>query len=398
MVHDALLVLVAISSAYQVASLLCAWSFARFRRRELAKPLPDEALLPPVTILKPLRGVVPETWDNLWNCCSLDYPRLQIVFGVADPKDPAVEVVERLRRARPECDIQLVVSDRRIGANAKVSNLDNMLRVARHDVIVVADADIRCDPATLRRVVPLLDRPGTGLVTCAYRAAGGDSLARRIEALFVNTDFAPMVTVARKIEKPSYAFGATICMRRAVLEELGGFPAVADHLADDYQLGNMAASRGYACTLSPAIVETVLDLDHLGEVFDHQLRWARTYRICRPASYFATIVTHATLWSTLFLVASGFSGQAPGVFAAAVGLRCAVGGLVADRAFGVRGIRRELWLVPFKDLLISLVWVLAFAGDTVRWGGTRFKVARDGRMVVLPERGRATEPLRGKMV
>lgn len=380
MLESLLLALVGVSTAYQVASLVCGWSFARFRRDALARPRPPDASLPPVSLLKPLRGVVPETAEHLASCCRLDYPGLQVVFGVADGDDPAVEVVRRLARAHPGVDVELVVSDRRIGTNAKVSNLDNMLRVARHDVVAIADADIRYEPDTLRRVVPWLEEPGAGLVTCAYRAVQSGSLPRRLEALFVNTDFAPMVAVARLVERRSYAFGATIVMRRDVLREIGGFGAIADHLADDYQLGQRVVAHGKSSVLAPAVVETVLDLDRMRDVFDHQLRWARTYRICRPLSYFATIATHSTLWATLFLAASGFSARGFAVFAAAVGIRCAVGGLLASRVFGVRGILRDLWLVPAKDLFLSAIWALAFTGDTVRWGGASFVVDRDGRM------------------
>jgi ceramide glucosyltransferase len=385
------LLLVVVSTGYQLASLVCAWLFARWRRSELARPLPDDAALPGVTLLKPLHGAVPDTYENLANACRLDYPRLQIVFGVADPSDPAVAIVKRLVREFPDVDIDLVVSDRRIGTNAKVSNLQNMLERARHDVLVIADADIRADAGYLRRVVPYLDEPNAGLVTCAYRAAFGDTLAHEIEALFINTDFAPMVTVARKWERQSYAFGATICIRRSVLDELGGFPAIADHLADDYQLGNMAVARGYVSVLAPAVVETVLDLDRLKEVFDHQLRWARTYRICRPGSYFASVLTHTTLWATVHLVATGLSTFGWQVLAAAAGTRMLVGGLIATRVFGVTHLWRRIWLVPFKDLFISTIFVLAYLGSTVRWSGTRFEVQRDGRMRALPEEG-APEP------
>jgi ceramide glucosyltransferase len=384
-------VLAAIATGYQLASLVCAWLFARWRQEELAKPLPVDAVLPGVTILKPLCGAVPETYDNLANTCRLDYPHLQILFGVADPSDPAIAIVKRLEREFPDVDMELVVSDRRIGSNAKVSNLQNMLERAVHDVLVIADADIRGERDYLKRVVPYLDAPHAGLVTCAYRAVDGETLAHRIEALFVNTDFAPMVTVARKWERQSYAFGATICIRREVLEEIGGFPAIADHLADDYQIGNIAVGRGYVSVLAPVIVETMLDLESLGEVFAHQLRWARTYRICRPFSYFASVLTHTTLWATICLLASGFSTAGWRVFATAIGVRVAVGGLIASRVFGVPRILRRLPLVPFKDLFISTIWALAFLGNTVTWGGTRFAVEPDGRMRPLDE-GDASAP------
>ena len=397
LVQGFLLLLVVVTTGYQLASLLCAFLFARWRRAELAKPLPDDASLPGVTVLKPLCGAVPETYDNLANVCRLDYPQLQIVFGVADAADPAIAVVKRLKRDVPDVDIELVVSDRKIGANAKVSNLDNMQRRARYDVLVIADADIRAERSYLKRVVPYLDEPNAGLVTCAYRAVDGDTLAHKIEALFINTDFAPMVTVARKWERQSYAFGATICIRRAILDEIGGFSALADYLADDYQMGNRSVAQGYVSVLSPAVVETVLDLDRMREVFDHQLRWARTYRICRPGSYFASAITHTTLWATVYLLASGFSAWGWQVWAASVGTRIAIGGLIATRVFGVRGIWRRMWLVPFKDLFISFIFALAFLGNTVRWGGIEFEVTRDGRMRPLPEAEGSGVPVDGKL-
>jgi len=170
-----------------------------------------------------------------------------------------------------------------------------------------------------------------------------------------------------------------------VFDALGGFPAIADHLADDYQIGNKAVAAGYESVLAPVIVETALDLDSLREVWAHQLRWARTYRICRPLSYLATIVTHTTLWATIYLLASGFSAQGLAVFAAAAGVRSAVGAWIADRALGVDRIWRWLPLIPIKDLVVSLIWGAAFVGNTVRWGGTEFEVQPDGRMVALGE-------------
>jgi ceramide glucosyltransferase len=379
-----LLLLVAVATGYQLFSLLCAWMFARWQRREAAVPSPPDDALPGVTVLKPLCGAVPETYENLASTCRLDYPKLQVVFGVADAGDPVVAIVKRLQRDFPDVDVELVVSPERIGSNAKVSNLHNMVQRAKHEVLVIADSDIRAPQGYLRRIVPYLDRPQAGLVTCMYRASQGRTLAHRIEALFINTDFGPMVTVARQVEKMTYAFGATICIRRSLFEELGGFRAIADHLADDYQIGNMATERGYQSILAPIVVETVLDLDRLGEVFQHQLRWARTYRICRPGGYLASIVTHSTLWATLYLLATGLSSGGLAVFGAAVGVRLVAAGVIAHAILGVRRIWRELWLVPAKDLFISAIWGMAFLGDTVRWGSADFVVSQDGRMVDAP--------------
>jgi ceramide glucosyltransferase len=324
---------------------------------------------------------VPETYDNLANTCRLDYPKLQIVFGVAAADDPAIAIVKRLQRDFPEVDVELVVSAERIGSNAKVSNLSNMLQRAKHDVLVIADGDIRAPREYLRAIVPYLEDPRNGMVTCLYRGVATRTLANRIEALFINTDFGPMVTVARQVERMTYAFGATICVKRETFDRLGGFRAIADHLADDYQLGNMAVEAGYQVVLAPVVTETVLDLDSLTEVAAHQLRWARTYRICRPGGYLASIVTHSTLWATLYLLASGLTPAAWQVFAAALSIRLLAAGCIARFVLGVRSVWRDLWLIPAKDLFISSIWVAAFLGQTVRWGGTDFVVSPDGRMI-----------------
>ena len=383
MLTQILLLFVAIATGYQLFSLVCAWLFARWQRRELARPRRPDADLPGVTMLKPLCGAVPETYDNLASTCRLDYPKLQIVFGVADASDPAIAIVKRLQRDFPEVDVELVVSPDRIGSNAKVSNLHNMVQRAKHEVLVIADGDIRAPRDYLRTIVPYLDEPQTGLVTCMYRGIGSRTLANRVEALFINTDFGPMVTVARQVERMGYAFGATICIRRELFEKMGGFRAIADHLADDFQLGAMVVERGLTSVLSPVVAETVLDLDTMREVYAHQLRWARTYRICRPGGYLASIVTHSTLWATLYLLAAGFSAGALQVFAAAVGVRLVAAGLIAHHVLGMRRIWRQLLLVPAKDLFISSIWVAAFLGRTVQWGGTEFEVAPDGRMTPL---------------
>ncbi|MEW6273231.1 MAG: bacteriohopanetetrol glucosamine biosynthesis glycosyltransferase HpnI [Thermodesulfobacteriota bacterium] len=393
MLTQIILLLVAVATGYQLFSLLCAWAFARWQRRELARPLPSDDALPGVTLLKPLCGAVPETYDNLANSCMLDYPQLQVVFGVADADDPAIAIVKRLKRDFPAVDIELVVSAERIGNNAKISNLNNMLKRAKHEVLLIADSDIRAPRDYLRRIVPYLDQPKAGLVTCMYRASAGRTLAHRLEALFINTDFGPMVTVARQVERMTYAFGATICIRRSVFDELGGFRAIADHLADDYEMGNLAVQRGYDVVLAPVVVETVLDLDRLGEVFKHQLRWARTYRVCRPRSYLATIVTHSTLWATAYLLAAGASAGVWAVFAAAVGIRLLAAGVIADRILGVRRIWRELWLVPPKDLFISAIWATAFVGRSVHWSGADFEVSPDGRMSTLADGRGVPEPV-----
>ena len=342
---------------------------------------PDHSTLPGVTILKPLKGLDIDLYENLSTYCLLDYPKYQIVLGVADPRDPAIRVVRRLQANYPDVQIDLVVDGRVYGTNYKVSNLHNMYRVAAHEVLVIADSDIRVRPDYLRRIVPHLEDPRVGVVTCLYRAVNTGDLPTLIESLFINTDFAPSVLVARFVEKPSYAFGATMALRRSTLEEIGGFLPLANYLADDYHLGNRVAARGYRLELSGLVVETVLAVGSWKRLVDHQLRWARTYRNCRPGGYFSSIVTHGTLWATLNLLYNHFSPTACALAALVYGVRIFTASVTANRYLHAPLRFHEALLVPVKDLFVSAMWLLSFLGDSVYWSGCKFRVLKDGQMV-----------------
>jgi ceramide glucosyltransferase len=341
---------------------------------------------PAVSVLKPLKGLDIELYDNLVTLCRQRYAApFQLLFGVADADDPAIDVVQRLRREFPKLDIELVVDARVYGANYKVSNLHNLYRHAKHDVIILADSDIRVGPNYLARVVePLQDRKA-GLVTCIYRAINTGGLPTLVESLFVNTDFAALVMLARKIEKSSYAFGATIAMRREVLDEIGGFLGIANLLADDYEIGYRISQRGYRLELSPEVVDTVLAVGPWRRLYDHQVRWARTYRVNRPGGYFGCILTHGTFWAVLNVLYNGFSPLSCIASATVIGLRYAVAARMAWTHLHTDLTRPQFLLVGPKDLFLTFVWFAAFLGNEVVWSGHRFAVQKTGEMVDLAE-------------
>jgi ceramide glucosyltransferase len=369
-----------VATGYQLFQLAAAVRFFHRARREAARR-PALTDPPPVTILKPLKGPGIDLYANLASFCRQDYPRYQIVFGVIDPNDPAVAVVRRLRRDFPERDIVLAVGDAP-GANRKIANLRHMMSHARHDVLVLSDSDIRVRADYLRTLVAPLVDPEVGLSTCLYRGVGHFGLPSVIESLFINTDFVPMVLTANWVQEFRYAFGASIAFRRAALDRIGGFAPLADYLADDYQLGNRIAAAGYRLVLLPYIVETVLDSVTLGDVWRHQLRWARTYRVCQPAGWFASIVTHASLWGLLTVFVTGGTALGWAVAATAVGAR--LGTLVPIMGMlGERDTLRHLWLVPLKDLCSSAIWLMAWLSRTVTWSGWVLRVEPSGLMIPL---------------
>ena len=366
-----------VAAAYQLFQLFAAWWFFRRGARIAGAASPD-ATLPPVTVLKPLKGPGVDLYDNLASFCRQDYPAYQIVFGIADVGDPASTVVQQIKRDFPRHDIVLSVGNAP-GANRKVANLRHMMRHARHDILVLSDADIRVRPDYLTTMVRPLADPATGLTTCLYRGAGRFGLPSVLESLFINTDFIPMVITAQLVEPFRYAFGASIALRREAYERIGGFAPLADYLADDYLLGNRVAAAGYRLVLLPYVVETVLDSVTLRDVWRHLLRWSRTYRVSRPVSWFCTLITHATFWGALAPIATGGTPLGWTVFAAALGARL-ISLAAILRLLDDRETLRHLWLVPLKDIFNSFMWAAAFLGRQVTWSGQALRVEPDGRM------------------
>jgi ceramide glucosyltransferase len=367
---------------YYLTCLWSAGSYLRDRSRILARNK-QPALFPAVSILKPLKGEDPEIYESFRSHCRQEYPEYEIVFGVSDANDPAVQAVERLRQEFPDLPIQLIVCKEVLGANTKVSNLAQMVRSARYDHFIVSDSDIRVPPDYLRRVVAPLAEPGVGLVTCLYRGIAGPTVSSKLEALGISTDFCAGVLVARSIEGGlRFALGSTMAFRRQDLDAIGGFESFVDYLADDYELGKRIAGLGRKVRVSDVVVETFLHSYTVREFFDHQLRWARGVRGARPGGYAGLLFTFGWLWALLALFASGGAMWAWSVFAAAVVLRFLVAWIVGVDALADRQVPRFSLLIPLRDLVGVLVWVLSFASNTVTWRGDRFQV-KNGKLTRL---------------
>jgi ceramide glucosyltransferase len=363
-----------IATGYQLFQLVAAAAFFR-RARRRAERAKDSR--PPVTILKPLKGPGIDLYANLASFCRQDYPEFQIVCGVTDPNDPAVDVVRRIQRDFPLRDVVLSIGDRP-GANRKVANLCHMIEHAKHGVLALSDADVRVRPDYLRRTVAPLAKPTVGLTTCLYRGRGFFGLPSVIESLLINCDFVPMVLAAQYIGQRN-ALGASLCFKREALDAMGGFARLADYLADDNLLGEGVKRAGWTVELLPYVVETVLDSTTVGDVWRHQVRWARTYRVLQPVGWFSSIITHATTWGTAALVATGASPLGCAFFLSALAAR--LGTLRAImRMLRERDTPRHLWMVPAKDLGFTAVWLASWLGRDVVWSGQRLRVQRDGRM------------------
>jgi ceramide glucosyltransferase len=361
--------------------LLCLWSAARFLR---AEKIADEAgawlAPPPVSILKPLKGTDPEMYESFRSHCLQDYSEYELIFGVSDPNDPAIESVKQLQREFPNRRIVLLVNPKILGTNVKVSNLAQMLTAARYDHLIVNDSDIRVAPDYLRRVIePLADRR-VGMVTCLYRGVAAATLGSRLESLGISTDFCAGVLVARQLEGGiRFGLGSTLAFRRFDLEKIGGFAAFVDYLADDYELGKRIAALGLEIRLSNVVVETFLPPYRMREFFAHQLRWSRGIRDARAGGYLGLIFTFGILWALLALAASGGALWAGGALAVTLLLRLAVALVVGLSVLRDRQILKNAWLIPLRDLLAALIWLASLAGHSVTWRGERFRL-KDGKL------------------
>jgi ceramide glucosyltransferase len=335
---------------------------------------------PAVTVFKPLRGCDAQTETCLRSWLDQDYPGpIQILFGVASEGDPACAVVRRLLAACPTVDARLVICPQPRGLNRKLSTLAQLEPHASHPLWVVSDADVLAPRDLLAQLAAGFASPGVGLVSCLYALGNPATLAMRWEAVAINADFWSQVLQARSLRPLDFALGAVMAVRRDAVCALGGFGVLTDVLADDYQLGKRVAALGLRIELCPAVVECREAPRTWRDVWTHQLRWARTIRICQPLPYFASVLANATLWPALWALAAP-SRASGACVAAALALRMAVAGALQQRLGGRRDAWRFVWLAPVKDLSQAALWALAFLGSTVEWRGERFRVSPDGRM------------------
>src|SRR5579859_1232864 len=366
------------SSAYY---LICWWRADMFVRRRSAadKPNPSTAL-PPVSILKPIKGTDPNIYESFRSHCEQDYPDYEIIFGVSDPEDPAVASVEQLQREFPQQNIRLVVCPEILGTNVKVSNLEQMVRSTRNEFLLVNDSDIQVESDYLRRVIAPLADPKVGMVTCLYRGVAAETIASRWEALGISTDFCASVLVAEWLEHGlHFGFGSTLAFRRSDLDRIGGFKALVDFLADDYELGRRIAGLNKRVVLSGVVVETHLPAYDLRGFLHHQLRWFRGIRDARRSGYIGLVSTFGILWALLAFISAGAAPWSWVVLGAMLLLRIAVAFVMSRGVLQDEDSVEHLWLVPLRDLIAAALWIASFTGNTVTWRGDRFRL-KEGRL------------------
>ncbi|HLY42940.1 MAG TPA: bacteriohopanetetrol glucosamine biosynthesis glycosyltransferase HpnI [Terracidiphilus sp.] len=365
---------------YFAAALIAARLFVAERKQKLP------AFAPGVSILKSLKGVDPGMLDAFRSHCRQNYGgEFELLFGVSSLDDPAAGLVRQLQGEFPERAIQLLECPARLGTNGKVSVLAQVVPHARYEFLLVNDSDITVSGRYLERVMACFARAGqaqpVGLVTTLYRGRAQRTLASRMEALGIATDFQAGVLLSKWIEGGlKYGLGSTLAVRREALERIGGFASLVDDLADDYELGARVAAAGYRVELAPEVVETAVPAYGWRGFADHQLRWLRTVRDARPWGYAGLIFTHGLGWAALNVIASGLSLVSFWLLALSFFLRLTLAMTVGAEVLGDRQVLALLWLLPVRDAIAMGLWLAGFAGDTIVWRGERFRV-RGGKLV-----------------
>jgi ceramide glucosyltransferase len=358
----------AAACGYYLLAIIAAWRWQRWRNGRHPEFQP-----PPISILKPVRGRDPRFYEGIRSHALQDYPEFELLFGLSDPHDPALEDIRRLAAEFPERPIRVLVADPQT-PNAKVGVLAELALEARYPVLLVNDSDIVIDPDYLKVVVAPLENPEVGVVTCLYRASA-DSWPTRWEALGVATEFMPSVLVARLIGVSQFVLGSTMVFRAADLRRIGGFQTLGEYLADDYQLGRHIAELGYKVAFARTVVETNLGSASWRDAWAHQVRWARTIRVSQPGGYYGYALTQASVWAALAFAAGAWK-----IGLAALLLRLISGVQVGGRVLGDRSIARQFFLIPLRDAWGFAVWLCGCFGKHVVWRGKQLRLRRDGRL------------------
>ncbi|HUI45934.1 MAG TPA: bacteriohopanetetrol glucosamine biosynthesis glycosyltransferase HpnI [Nitrospirota bacterium] len=371
-----LILLILCAGGYHLFSLYCAWEFFRKERSETA--LPPHI---PVSIIKPLKGIEPEFAENLRTFCEQDYPEYEIVLGFSDSADDAIPRVKEMVDSLTDCNVRTVIGTDRPRVNPKVSNLEGLAESARHPMLAISDSDMRVDRSYLGRCMEeyFSDR-NVGLVTSLYKISKPESIGAALESLTIALDFIPSVLVARRLEGVTFGLGASLVLSKKALEEIGGFAAVGDYLADDYQLGNRLWKRGYSIVLSRYVIENVAGPMSIADFWRHQLRWARTYRASRPKGFAGYGITHMVPFSLLLLITEGPTALSLSVLGSAVMVRYGLAYVLQRKVIHSRQWLKWLVLVPIKDILGFGIWAWSFTSRKVRWRGNEYRIIKDGKL------------------
>lgn len=363
---------------YGIALFSCLRYFSRAKVR-------SSGFLPPISNLKPVRGLDPEAYENFASFCRQDYPDYEIVFCVGDTRDPAYPVLRRLQEDFPNTKIRIVIGSGRVAANDKCAKLERLTQEAAFEHLVISDSDVRVEPNYLRRLVAPMEDPKVGAVTCFYVPTEETSWVQRLQDIGMLSDFYPGILVARQLDGVKFALGPTICTTRTRLREFGGYAAIENRPGDDLLVGRSIAERGHEVVLLPYAVSTVPDYQSLRELFVKRLRWLTVMRHMRSWGHAGLIFTLGLPWALLAVAIAPSAGVAVAFLGGYFVARAALTLLVGSKGLKQPGVWANLALIPVWDALATCIWLVSFTRRSIRWRGFDYRIVNGELVPVNPE-------------
>ena len=364
-----------------VFAVLCLLAVIRLRTRAPQPPKHSFSSWPPVTFLKPVYGLEKNLRENLRSACLQDYPAYQLVLSVQRRDDPAIPLLQEIQREFGNELVTVAIEDCRAGTNGKINNLVGGLKHARHDILVIGDSDILLRPDYLKTIVAPLADPEVGFVCTLYKAALADTWHEKVELLTLNADLMTSIIFAHVAGVTKFCLGATTALRRDTLEAIGGLPALADYLVEDFEMGRRIWSLGKKDVIIPYFIDTIMDLKNPSQWWGHQVYWDQNNRAARPIAFAATVVVRSVPFAFLYAAARLGDPLGVSVLLAALLLRLATSAVILGWGLRDREGLRSLYLLPFRDLAALVSFLLAYTKRTTVWRGTHFTLTRDGRLI-----------------
>jgi len=365
----------AIPFIYYGIALFSCWRFFRRPRRQNGT-----RFTPPVSILKPIRGLDPEAYENFASFCRQDYPEYELLFCVGGEDDSALPLIDRLKREFPEREIRVLFGSGRDASNDKVAKLARLVGEARHEYLVISDSDVRARPDYLRSVVAPLADAKIGAVTCFYVSIEDGSFVDRLQSVGMMSDFYAGIVVAWQLDGVKFALGPTIATTRERLAGFGGYESIENRPADDLLVGRLIADQGYEVELLRYPVETVADYQSIRELMHKRLRWIVVMRYMRPWGHFGLLFTHGLPWSLAAVAVHPTPVTAVAYLGTYFAMRCAITGMIAIWGLQQHSYWRKMGLIPLWDAVAFLIWVASFARRSIRWRGSDYYI-REGTLV-----------------
>jgi ceramide glucosyltransferase len=380
-IRYAILAVAAIPFIYYLIALFSSWQFFRSTAHRTA---PNRNFTPPVSNLKPIRGLDPDAYENFASFCKQDYPDYELLFCVGEEDDPVVPILQKLARDFPERRIRVLYSSGGKGSNDKVVKLARLVSEAQNEVVVISDSDVRARPDYLRTVVAPLADPKVGAVTCFYVPIEDKTLTESLQTVGMFSDFYAGILVARQLDGVKFALGPTIATTRTRLAEFGGYAAIANRPADDLLVGRLIAEQGYEVELLPYAILTVADYGSLRDLVHKRLRWVVVMRHMRPWGHLGLFLTQGLPWSLAAIAIHPSAGVAIGYLGSYFFLRVAMTLTVGAWGLKQDSVWKKLGLIPVWDALAFCIWLTSFGRNSIRWRDGEYYI-RDGRLVpVVP--------------